>query len=111
MDKETLEALKASIAKWERNAVAEKPEDYKTAATDCPLCGIFLFKPLSCSGCPVSVETGRAGCDDTPFDDALEAHDDWMDARDSQAFGEAARKAAQAEVDFLKSLLPESEQV
>ncbi len=31
MNAQTLEALKASIAKWERNAEAERPDEYLTS--------------------------------------------------------------------------------
>ena len=41
MDAKTLEALKASIAKWERNAEAKTPAEYKITSDDCPLCKLF----------------------------------------------------------------------
>lgn len=105
MDAKTLEALKASIAKWERNAKAEYPEEYNTSAFDCPLCQLFLGYRDACRGCPVASATGLTHCNMTPYKAATEAALQW-DKDD----GEAARDVALGEVAFLKSLLPEGEQ-
>ena len=86
----TLKALRGSIRKWE-GIVAGTEEDY--GEDNCPLCKLFLKK--DCEGCPVSARTGKGSCFGTPYRDTL------------RAFGkEAYDTAAQAEVDFLKSLLP-----
>lgn len=84
MDPATLVALKGSIAKWE-GIVAGGPEG------DCPLCLMFFRgRPIEdiCVGCPVMERTGRRMCRGTPY---------WDDTNPKQA---------QAELDFLKSLLP-----
>ncbi|WP_372570391.1 hypothetical protein [Ruegeria jejuensis] len=99
MDKRTLEALKASIEKWEKNATVERNTEALVGAISCPLCKLFMDS--CCRGCPVMERTGKPACDDTPYDDAVEALDVFL-----PAFHEAAR----AEVEFLKSLLPEGEQ-
>lgn len=101
MDAATLEALKASIAKWERNARARKPHNYLLQVSDCPLCGLFFNK--ACVGCPVSAQTGVDCCDNSPYRPAVEAHYRWEMGTGSV---NAARAAARDEVAFLKSLLP-----
>ena len=94
MNSETLTALRESIAKWERNAAVENIEDTRTGPNDCPLCKLFLWD--FCSGCPVSERTRQHSCIATPYHDVMASHD-------MTAF----KLHAQAEVAFLKSLLPE----
>jgi hypothetical protein len=106
MDAKTLEALKASIAKWERNAEAETPAQYLTSGSDCPLCEMFVRYMRSegvCTGCPVFGATSQKGCFGTPFHAADDARYAWVY---NEGTKEAAHEAARAEVDFLKSLLP-----
>jgi len=111
MDARTLEALKASIAKWERNAVAERAFDYLTTATDCPLCRLFFHN--GCLGCPVFDHTEEDCCNSTPYEAAADAAVDWEYHNDRDLPSETARDkahaAARAEVAFLKSLLPPEE--
>jgi len=101
MDAKTLKALKASIEKWERNAVAETPDGYLTGSDDCPLCALFYAK--SCVGCPVREKTRLSLCDGSPYRKAYGAWEEWEDGGPI----EAAHTAAREEVAFLKSLLPE----
>ena len=103
MNAQTLEALKASIAKWERNAEATSPYEFRTSAGDCQLCELFLNYD-GCEGCPVFERTGERRCKGTPYVTAFAAKTDWFDA----AYGAAdrAHAAARDEVAFLKSLLP-----
>ena len=107
MDAKTLEALKASIEKWERNAVAETPDEYKTSWRDCPLCHLFnhsdMVRDDRCRGCPVFDRSEEKFCDGTPFNKAAWTLERWMRGIEAQA---AAHEAARAEVAFLKSLLP-----
>ena len=105
MDAKTLEALKASIAKWERNAEAKTPGEFRTHANDCPLCELFNHKPDNCNGCPVKDKTGEKFCRRTPYVLADSANHAWR-----QGFGpqDRAHAAARDEVAFLKSLLPEA---
>lgn len=107
MDAKTLEALKASIAKWERNAKAETPMDYLTATTDCPLCDLFYRGPIECKGCPVSARTRKMFCAGSPYAQACSARRKWWDG---DGTAEQAHAAARKEVAFLKSLLPKGEQ-
>jgi hypothetical protein len=95
MDDETLTALRGSIAKWEGIVAGT---DVDRGASNCPLCQ--LFRPQGaynspCRGCPVYQDTGLKGCEGTPYDHY-------------NSDGEGAKALAQAEVDYLKSLLPEN---
>lgn len=110
MDARTLEALKASIAKWERNAVAKTPEDYHPYSDTCPLC--FLFVENCCNGCPVADSADQSHCEGTPWEDVPDAFDSWryyaaISSRSAASRArEAALAAAREEVAFLQSLLP-----
>ena len=106
MDSKTLKALKASIAKWERNAEATKTSDVVLGVSDCPLCNLFwkLDRDESCVGCPIFSQ-GHFRCGGTPYDEAELCHSQWDDDGDAES-RDAFQAAAQAEVDFLKSLLP-----
>lgn len=106
MDAKTLTALRQSIEKWERNAVAETPEDFTTGRSACALCGLFWGG--GCEGCPVREATGRQSCYGSPYDDADMARDEWLDAPTDTALRDAAHIAARAEAEFLRSLLPEA---
>jgi hypothetical protein len=105
MPAKTLEALKASIEKWERNAVAKFLRETTIAAWDCPLCQLFVLKSDShgCEGCPVAEKAGRDLCNGSPWEQAYDARLQWME---DEANGAAFHEAARAEVAFLKSLLP-----
>jgi len=102
MDAKTLKALKASIEKWERNAVAETPDGYLIGPESCALCR--LFHDSGCHGCPVRGRTGRVGCLGTPYFAASKAQWGW---RLGGSTPDEAHTAAREEVAFLKSLLPE----
>lgn len=98
MAPEVLEALQGSIAKWER-IVAGTGKDH--GVDDCPLCQMFntesaAYRP--CRGCPVYEKSGRSLCSSTPYSDFSYAK------RNANKAGMAF--AAEAELDFLKSLLP-----
>jgi len=95
MDARTLEALQASIAKWEKNATVEDTEDARLGVSSCPLCQVFYGD--RCAGCPVYA-FDHFRCDGTPYDAAENAYADG----NLEAFIVAAR----AEVAFLQSLLP-----
>lgn len=93
MDERTLEALKGSIAHWEQ--VVANPGTTPIGPYECPLCHLFNSGASDgCSGCPVAQFTGKPGCHGTPYN--------------AFRFNRTA-ETAQAELDFLKSLLPEGE--
>lgn len=110
MNAETLEALKASIEKWKRNAVAETPDEYRTSGDDCPLCEIFQPDNgeygVACNGCPVAERTGQPFCRDTPYAAAARAGIRWDGHPGWNRLRESAAARARAEVSFLEILLP-----
>lgn len=79
MDAKTLEALKASIAKWERNAEARSPDAVRFDLADCPLCQVFhpYFGGPDCAGCPVN-DAGHWRCGGSPYDAVDGAINAWM---------------------------------
>lgn len=119
----SLEALNASIAKWERNAKAKRPANYKTGVSDCPLCGLYMMPPdgRTCRDCPIFKITGKTGCADTPYEDAVSARSLWGSCTGLSIpvemlieLRDAAHEAAREEVRFLKEvrakIYPEAEQ-
>lgn len=96
MDAYTLEALQGSIKKWE--TVVAKGTD-GTRWVDCPLC--IAFFDHSCRGCPVRERSGRTLCRGTPFTQYEEARS-LLAKR-----GADLLPFAQAELAFLKALLPQ----
>lgn len=100
MDARTLESLKASIAKWEKNAAGDVGKA-KIYTDSCPLCEQFIDGSQICKGCPVAERTGEIGCVNSPWEDA--------EAAFVHGNGDEFRIAALAEVAFLKSLLPSDE--
>lgn len=115
MSGRALKALKASIRKWERNVAAVGPADVKLGAFSCPLCK--LYNPdewvisRSCHSCPVYAKTKRLYCDGTPYKKAAKAKYDWHYQTTNEKAAKAFRRAAQAEVNFLRGLLPAGEEV
>jgi hypothetical protein len=101
MDARTLEALKGSIAKWE--AIVEGTNEDK-GVYNCPLCQVFFDEfddeGEGCEGCPVKTKTGKPSCDDSPYVA-------WGGR--AKATTDEDKQLAQAEVDFLRSLLPPEE--
>lgn len=104
MDDKALTALKGSIEKWERNAVAETPGDYDVESAVSALCS--LFRRETCQECPVMDVTGEKHCAGTPCWTAEDALDEWIDHPSSPTLRDHARAAARDEVTFLRSLLP-----
>ncbi|MFP5513298.1 MAG: hypothetical protein ACLGJC_09480 [Alphaproteobacteria bacterium] len=117
MDAKTLEALKASIAKWEMNAETAKagvatgsPIKWGYLASKgvigigvegCPLCDLFYED--GCNGCPVRQRSEKPCCLNTPY---LRVNDIVPpDYGDFASSGELVA-ACEAEVAFLRSLLP-----
>jgi len=100
MKAKTLEALKGSIAKWKAIANGTGGD---WGGGNCPLCKLFAVGHNECVGCPVKAETGRIGCLGSPWDQwsELQAGDyPW------KATSKAKKRAARAELKFLRSLLP-----
>lgn len=106
MDAKTRKALEGSIAKWEAIVAGTGADG---CADNCPLCELFLDPFSECDDCPVAERAGVGGCMNTP----------WEAWRKITAYtprkyrgpgrkveSEIERDLAQAELDFLRSLLP-----
>lgn len=120
MDTKTLEALNASIAKWEVNVETARVSlrDGSTiiegdcakegvigmGEKGCPLC--ILFIEQGCLGCPVSQKTGREFCCGTPFRSVENVLEGLSPSGSSFVADDAFVSACEAEVAFLRSLLP-----
>jgi hypothetical protein len=105
MNRQTYDALIATMDVWRWNATAPLERDLSDAKIwyeDLPLCRKFIVfrreDDLDCDGCPVKAATGFPHCVDTPFDDANACHT----AMHRPGFREAARK----KVEFLAALVP-----
>lgn len=107
MDEKTLAALRGSIAKWQ--AIANGTGD-DLGTANCPLCQMFNNSSTqdeedfdTCVGCPVMERTGQDECGSTPYWDYYQA------GAQMGKNSERALSAAQAELNFLISLLPEGQ--
>ena len=104
MSKHAETALRGSIAKWEA-IVAGTGTD--RGGANCPLCEVFYDK--DCFGCPVSKVVGTKYCEGTPYYRVSFGHDTRIGDLPEDEQPEA-RRTAQAELDFLRSLLPTDEE-
>lgn len=109
MHPETLPALLESIAHWERNATAETPSDASVRGSSCALCAVF-YTDSGCAGCPVEEATGQNYCIGSPWLDASISLSCWRANKYANDARSAFRTAARDEVDFLRGLLPATEQ-
>lgn len=114
MKTKTLEALKASIIKWEKNVEFKKVDDIVTGVQDCPLCALYnnhhidcKYKPeKNCSGCPVKQASGQKYCQDTPYYSVVKTISDYEDGDLGDEALPIIKGYCEEEVKFLKSLLP-----
>lgn len=98
MTDQALTALKASIEHWKRMKRDGPKGDDRPYAWECPLCQLFLRRSDgNCNGCPVQSRTGQAFCAGSPFQQAFDCFENYTSAWEL---------AAQAEIEFLESLLP-----
>jgi hypothetical protein len=108
LNKATLKALKGSIRKWERIVAGDGGDD---GAANCPLCREFRFgvefgRVVDCVGCPVMAESGLPYCSGTPYTGWMQYHDGLARAFPLNASTPEEISLAQAELDFLRGLLP-----
>jgi hypothetical protein len=103
MDNATLEALRGSIAKWEGIVAGTVTNE---GPYNCPLCQLFMLyaEDNLCEGCPVKERTGRTGCAETPYEDYAELGNEHT--FEGSVTKTLLQQAAQRELEFLKSLLP-----
>lgn len=115
MEPKTLEALRESIAHWDRLASGNRKPGEMTGVDHCALCALFwtwdkkVDKP-SCVGCPVMARTGKKFCTGSPYEAAMEVIEDLEDngVPDDETLDHPDFKAAaMRELEFLRSLLPE----
>lgn len=99
MTKKAEKALKASIKKWEEHLKAENASTIILGTENCPLC---VVSPDNCAGCPVDNKTGT-GCCGSPYFNASRTRYRWASGHETR---EDWQTACQAEIDFLKGLLP-----
>ena len=108
MDKRMLEALQASITKWEENTEITFIEEAKIWEDTCPLCEISSQRTTGemespCEACPVYERTGQVDCEGSPWYNTLLY---WRAVENGIRFLSDFHSAAQKEVEFLKFLLP-----
>lgn len=104
MDDRTLTALKGSIEKWEKIV---EGMGIDRGVSNCPLCRLFNTYESMCKGCPVYERTKKRACGGTPYNDWVRAR--WDAGLARRAETPALMAAAKAELDFLRSLLPEGQ--
>lgn len=102
MTPKALRALHSAIAHWEEN-LASAPDGVSVGVRRCALCNLFLQE--ACEGCPVAEATGQTRCNNSPYMGVLDALDIW-DSEQSEDNSQNVKQAVQAELDFLKSLVP-----
>lgn len=103
MKEKAITALKQSIEHWEKIVAGDDSE--QIGSFHCALCRQYHAK--ECRGCPVKARTGLKYCFGSPFE-AIEDFADrcLMPIKNSDP---EFTPLAQAELDFLKSLLPKSD--
>lgn len=105
MNKDTLEALRGSIKKWESIVKSTDAEDL--SGGNCPLCR--KFSSSECIGCPVEVDTGAEDCAYTPYSEWIDHFDlvhDIVGVRHRFSDCKECLRLAQKELDYLIALLP-----
>lgn len=104
MDSITKQAILDSIARWEKR-LDGKPDT--PSVQECPLCHVFYRRhKINCRGCPIELAVGKSKCAGTP----CEPYDELAYVLEKGREPTETEKAklidlAQAEIDFLKSLL------
>lgn len=113
MNSEALTALQLSISKWE--AIVNNA-GYDEGTRNCALCAAFVDKgdgivdsptEFDCLGCPVAAVTKAPMCDHTPYQEWAKYQTRHEKRFPSKVFDQGSQELAQAELDFLKSLLPQ----
>ena len=107
MHPDTLTALQKSIAHWKRMRDNPRNLEEQPTAENCALCTRF-HGPIICSSlkddelCPVRIVSGLPCCEATPYNRASGAHFCFLHGGPLESW----HAAADAEIDFLESLLP-----
>lgn len=108
--REDARLLRQSVRKWRRLVRKGcKPDDMKASAANCSLCWKynmdFLHDLLSCTGCPVALDSCEDFCQDTPYT----RYENYRESLDEDKIVEgeelsALRDWAEAEIDYLEEL-------
>ena len=119
MDAPTEAALRKSILAWrEKRRLVEGDSLWLVdmSPAGCSLCARFATdRANSCLGCPIYEHTGKLGCIRTPYDQAMDSYhiakdlyddDDYEDDPDYHEAKKDLLSAIDAELAFLRSLLP-----
>ena len=96
-------ALESSIKHWIRMRDGKQTRDEGPYGGDCALC--LTFAGEKCAGCPIEEKTGVFGCYNTPYSLASM----WWRLYRTESSAENRKgwkKAANAMIKFLRSLLP-----
>lgn len=102
MSKRALTGLKGSIKKWER-ILLDGGEERGTE--DCPLCKLYLNS--KCIACLIYKNNQKPFCRETPYGSWYKHHDDEHFLEEKRIiYCDECKCLAEAELDFLKSLLP-----
>lgn len=111
LENSRVNALEASIIKWESNATATRVEEVRLGWADCNLCARFRqievlkeVNEVDCKGCPVAEYTGHSDCKGSPYESTYEAWKHWRLFPDDKGFRDTFCTAARAEVKFLRHL-------
>lgn len=112
-------ALKKSIEHWEKLLAAKTQKDLANegwGAFHCPLCALYhrLDKNnrfVVCTGCPIYERTNKSACVDSPYEEAADALAEFISPNNIRAevndyITPFPKEKVQAQVDFLRSLLP-----
>jgi hypothetical protein len=105
MDAIALKKLKKSTAHWKRLATKKTKEGESIGISHCACCLKFYHDEKGyCFSCPIKQATGKAYCQDTPWDEIKKL----MDSINMDNFikTEEFIKLAKKELKFLQSLLP-----
>lgn len=113
MNKETLEALKGSIKKWEKIVKSTTAKD--EGIYNCPLCKLFHttmsrnYLSESCMACPVYNKTNVFFCNETPYQEwsnhQYGEHYNRTEDNHRYVGCKECLKLSKEELKFLKSLL------
>lgn len=103
MDKVTLRALRASIAKWDKIA---EGKGGSRGEKNCALCKLYWRD--DCERCPVMLRTGKEFCQGTPYEGFGKLAAYHLTQGEIARTPEAKARAKE-EADFLRSLLPPPE--
>ena len=109
MNPQALNALRESISHWE--AMRDDWRSSVPNSENCALCRVYNHREnaiFDCLGCPITNATGYRYCVNTPYEAARKLRRHLHSDSTSEQLAQW-HKAATAEIEFLKSLVPTEE--